>query len=90
MNTIIFKIGALAFCISLVVYGAEGFGMMDMVYRSFIVFVSVVVMCAILYTIGTMVSVRSAKDQATVEDRQPGLQNNRAEKPSPQSKVQTT
>jgi uncharacterized membrane protein len=90
MNKIIFQIGGLAFCISLVGFGAGGYGMMDMVYRSFIVFVCVVLMCAILYTIATTVSARSDRNHAAHEGRQPGLQNIRTEKPQQQSKVQST
>jgi hypothetical protein len=90
MNKIIFQIGALAFCISLVAFGAEGYGMMDMFYRAFIVFVGVVLMCAILYTIGSMASARPVKNVTPKEEKQPGLQNNRTERPSQQSKVQTT
>jgi hypothetical protein len=83
MNKVIFQIGALAFCISIVALGVQGSGMMEMISRSFIVFVGVVIMCAILYTIGSMVSDRSGKVNAPQEGPQPGLQNNRAEK-SPQ------
>jgi hypothetical protein len=42
MTKVMFQIGLLAFFVSAVVFGTQGFSVMDMVARAFIVFIAVV------------------------------------------------
>ena len=42
MTKVMFQVGLLAFFVSAVVFGTQGFALMDMVARSFIVFIAVI------------------------------------------------
>jgi len=52
MNKIIFQIGILGFCISAVVFGGNGGSLIDIVSRSFIVFVGIVIAATALVLVG--------------------------------------
>jgi len=59
MNTVIFQIGLLAFCVSVVILGVQQLPVLETVSRSFMVFVGIVVICAILYTMNVILFVKS-------------------------------
>ncbi len=42
MNKILFRLGLLAFCISVVIFGFQNLSLMDTITRAFIVFVSTI------------------------------------------------
>ena len=55
MNKIVFQNGILGFCVSAVVFGGSGGSVLDIVSRSFIVFVGIVIAAAvILFVAGSM------------------------------------
>jgi hypothetical protein len=55
MNKIVFQIGILGFCVSAVVFGGSGGSVLDIVSRSFIVFVGIVIAAAVtLFVAGSM------------------------------------
>ncbi|MBI5471719.1 MAG: hypothetical protein HY961_05190 [Ignavibacteriae bacterium] len=57
MNKLIFQIGILGFCIATVVFGGTGGSILDIVSRSFIVFVGIVLAAtAVVLVGGTMAS----------------------------------
>ncbi|MDH3251620.1 MAG: hypothetical protein OEM41_02445 [Ignavibacteria bacterium] len=89
MNKIIFQIGVLAFCVSIVAFGAQQMALIQMLSRSFIVFVGVVVMCAILYTINAAVLERAKRNSDPSHDKTHGLHNIRAEKHAQPTKAQS-
>lgn len=64
MNKIIFQIGMLGFCVSAVLFGTQGMGLMETVARAFIVFI--VVVCAIAVVL-LMSSLIVSKDKQAEE-----------------------
>jgi predicted Na+-dependent transporter len=44
MNKMILEIGALSFCISIVLFGLQGYAVKDTISRSFLVFVAVILL----------------------------------------------
>lgn len=89
MNKIIFQIGALAFCVSIVAFGAQQMALIQTLSRSFIVFVGVVVTCVILYTIVVATMEKSRKNQGAGQDKTHGLHNIGAERQAQQTKSQS-
>jgi len=56
MNKIVFQIGILGFCVSAVVFGGSGGSVLDIVSRSFIVFVGIVLAAVVvLFLAGSMI-----------------------------------
>ena len=53
-NKIIFQIGVLAFCVTAVFLGIQNLSLMEMISRSFIVFVAAVLAVAIVLFTGSM------------------------------------
>ncbi len=75
MNKLIFQIGILGFCVATVVFGGSGGSILDIVSRSFIVFVGIVLAAtAVVLVGGTM----AARDNA--EEPQPEQQDTPTEK----------
>ncbi len=75
MNKLIFQIGILGFCVATVVFGGSGGSILDIVSRSFIVFVGIVLAAtAVVLVGGTMV----ARDNG--EEPQPEQQDTPTEK----------
>jgi hypothetical protein len=55
MTKVMFQVGLLSFFVSAIVFGTHGMPLMDMVLRSFIVFIAVVMMQAIIFVmVGSM------------------------------------
>jgi SNF family Na+-dependent transporter len=52
MNKVIFQIGILGFCIAAVVYGGSGGSILDIVSRSFIVFIGIVLAAMVVVLVG--------------------------------------
>jgi SNF family Na+-dependent transporter len=52
MNKVIFQIGILGFCIAAVVYGESGGSILDIVSRSFIVFIGIVLAAMVVVLVG--------------------------------------
>ncbi len=67
MNKIVFQIGILGFCVSAVVFGGSGGSVLDIVSRSFIVFVGIIIAAVVvLFIAGSMIQnsvTRKAADQ---------------------------
>lgn len=56
MNKLIFQIGVLGFCVSAVIFGADGGSLLEIVSRSFLVFVGIVLTAVLILVVGgTMV-----------------------------------
>ena len=89
MNKVIFQIGVLAFCVSIVALGAQQTALMETLSRSFIVFVGVVVTCVILYTIMIASMERARKNTAQTGGKGQGLHNIGAERPAQPTKSQS-
>jgi hypothetical protein len=71
MNKIVFQIGILGFCVSAVVFGGSGGSVLDIVSRSFIIFVGIVVVAAaVLFVAGSMVQT-NVPPKATDNARDP-------------------
>ena len=64
MNKVIFQVGLLAFCVATVVFGAQQLSLIELVSRSFIVFIGVVV-CAALILATSMLFVDKEKEHST-------------------------
>jgi SNF family Na+-dependent transporter len=65
MNKIIFQIGLLAFCVSAVVYATQGMSFLDVVARSFIIFmVTIGVLIGIVIIVSTFTTKEKALDEA--------------------------
>ena len=74
MNKLVFQIGILGFCITAVVYGGSG-SILDIVSRSFIVFVGIVLAAtAVLLVGGTMMEKNRMRDEKKQD--QPHAQHN--------------
>ena len=57
MNKLIFQIGVLGFCVATVIFGGSGGSIIEIVSRSFIVFVGIVLAAAsIILIVGMMLS----------------------------------
>ncbi len=52
MNKLIFHLGILGFCVSAVVFGANGAGLLEIVSRSFLVFVGIVLAVVMIVLVG--------------------------------------
>jgi Na+-transporting NADH:ubiquinone oxidoreductase subunit NqrD len=86
MNKVIFQIGILAFCVSIVAFGAQQMALMQTLSRSFIVFVGVVVTCVILYTITAATMEKARKNTGQTGGKGHGLHNIGAERPAQPTK----
>jgi Kef-type K+ transport system membrane component KefB len=65
MNKLIFQIGVLGFCIAAVVFGGSGGSIIEIVSRSFIVFVGIVLAAtALVLVAGTMMEKNAMHDEA--------------------------
>jgi hypothetical protein len=65
MNKFIFQIGVLGFCVAAVVYGGSGASILDIVSRSFIVFVGIILAAATIIMVGgTMIENNKARENA--------------------------
>jgi Na+/H+ antiporter NhaD/arsenite permease-like protein len=62
MNRVIFQVGLLSFCISTVVFGIQGEGLMQTIARSFLVLTGVTLALAVSFAIAS--SVMRAKPAA--------------------------
>jgi hypothetical protein len=89
MNKVIFQIGVLAFCVSIVAFGAQQMALIQTLSRSFIVFVGVVVTCVILYTIIVATMERARRRPGQSDGKGHGLHNIGAERPTQPSKSQS-
>jgi hypothetical protein len=71
MNKLIFQIGILGFCIAAVVYGGSGGSVLDIVSRSFIVFIGIVLaVMAVVLVGGTMLEKNKAQQADKPEPTQ--------------------
>ncbi|HXG01728.1 MAG TPA: hypothetical protein VNL69_13110 [Bacteroidota bacterium] len=52
MNRLIFQLGILGFCVSAVIFGANGGTLVEIVSRSFLVFVGIVLAAVMIVVIG--------------------------------------
>ena len=68
MNKSIFQIGILSFCVSVVVHTTEHVGLMQAIYRSFVVFIGVVVICAILVTMNVLMLANAKRKHSSGEE----------------------
>jgi SNF family Na+-dependent transporter len=78
MNKLIFQIGLLGFCVAAVVFGGNGGSVIDIVSRSFIVFVGIVLGAMMIVLVsGTMVqkNLRQSEQQER-EAENAGVQRN--------------
>lgn len=75
MNKVIFQIGVLAFCVSIVAFGAQHMALIQTVSRSFIIFVGVVVTCVILYTIAAVAVDKARRNKSQGRAKTHGLHN---------------
>ena len=66
MNKVIFQIGLLAFCVSFVLFSAQGNDVMQTAQRAFVVFALVVSGIAVLLFAASSLSVRKAAGGPTV------------------------
>jgi hypothetical protein len=67
MNKLVFQIGLLVFCVSVVYFGTQGLDAIQMVSRSFMVFMVVVSGLVVLAMVVSS-SIRAAKHEAHKED----------------------
>jgi SNF family Na+-dependent transporter len=68
MNKVIFQIGILGFCIAAVVYGGSGGSILDIVSRSFIVFIGIVLAAMVVVLVGgTMLEKNKAQHTGNQE-----------------------
>ncbi len=64
MNKLIFQIGVLGFCVAAVVYGGSGGSILDILFRSFVVFVGIILAATmIVVVLGTMMERNRTKEQ---------------------------
>ena len=75
MNKLIFQIGILGFCVATVVFGGSGGSILDIVSRSFIVFVGIVLAATAVVLVGGTMAARD-----NVEEPQPEQQDTPTEK----------
>jgi Co/Zn/Cd efflux system component len=66
MNKVIFQIGLLVFCMSIVYFGTQGLSAMEMISRSFMVFMIAIAGIVVL----AMFAVISLKKKATMQTTQ--------------------
>jgi uncharacterized membrane protein YgaE (UPF0421/DUF939 family) len=52
MNKLIFQLGILGFCVSAVIFGANGAGLLEIVSRAFLVFVGIVLAVVMIVLVG--------------------------------------
>jgi hypothetical protein len=68
MNKIIFQIGILGFCVSAVVFGGNGGSVLDIVSRSFIVFIGIILAAtAIVLVGGTMIGKNKSQPESDTQ-----------------------
>jgi hypothetical protein len=66
MNKVIFQIGLLAFCVSFVLFSAEGDDIMQTAQRAFVVFALVVSGIAVLLFAASALSVKRPRIESTM------------------------
>jgi len=69
MNKLIFQIGLLAFFVSIVLFGSNGANLVDMVSRSFIVFIIFTVGAVCLLIVGSWVMVNGRRNASVLQQR---------------------
>jgi len=69
MNKLIFQIGLLAFFVSIVLFGSNGANLVDMVSRSFIVFIIFTVGAICLLIVGSWVMVNGRRNASVLQQR---------------------
>lgn len=62
MNKIIFQIGILGFCVAAVIFGGSGGSLFDIISRSFIVFVGIVLAATAIVLVGGTMIVNNARE----------------------------
>ncbi|MDL1894129.1 hypothetical protein FBQ87_14775 [Sphingobacteriales bacterium CHB3] len=67
MNKLIFQIGVLGFCVATVIFGGSGGSVMEIVSRSFIVFVGIVLAATAIVLVGGMMIQRNIVDSQPSE-----------------------
>lgn len=67
MNKLIFQIGVLGFCVATVIFGGSGRSVMEIVSRSFIVFVGIVLAATAIVLVGGMMIQRNIVDSQPSE-----------------------
>lgn len=69
MNKLIFQIGVLGFCVATVIFGGSGGSVMEIVSRSFIVFVGIVLAAtAIILVSGMMIQKNMVDSQPSEKE----------------------
>ncbi len=68
MNKLIFQLGILGFCVSAVVFGANGAGLLEIVSRAFLVFVGIVLAIVLVVVVGGSM-VESNKRRQLMKER---------------------
>jgi hypothetical protein len=65
MNKLIFQIGVLGFCVSAVIFGADGGSLLEILSRSFLVFVGIILAAVLMLVVGgTMIENNKRQQQA--------------------------
>lgn len=67
MNKLIFQIGVLGFCVATVIFGGSGGSVMEIVSRSFIVFVGIVLAATAIVLVGGMMIQKNIVDSQPPE-----------------------
>lgn len=71
MNRLIFQLGILGFCVSAVIFGANGGTLVEIVSRSFLVFVGIVLAAVMIVVIGgTMVENNRRRHEPSASSQQ--------------------
>ncbi|MER3522586.1 MAG: hypothetical protein C4326_00600 [Ignavibacteria bacterium] len=68
MNKLIFQIGILGFCISAVVFGSSGATLLEIVSRSFLVFVGIVLAFVVVLIVSSAMIENNEKHQQPKND----------------------
>ena len=74
MNRIIFQFGLLGFCMSVVLFGLEGFKAFDAILRAFVVFVAVVIAGTALLGAASWIAVGPKNSQDIAEESASGAE----------------
>jgi hypothetical protein len=82
MNKIIFQVGLLAFCVATVFFGTQELSLIELVSRSFIVFIGIMVCAALILAISMMFvnKEREHSTQSTAESNSPAKNYSSASK----------
>jgi predicted Holliday junction resolvase-like endonuclease len=89
MRSFIFKIGALALCLSIITFSLSGYSIIDIVIRSFIIFVSVIIFASfVVITIMYYTQKIKKEDEGKLkeiieQERGKNFDQNRSVPPSP-------